>query len=106
MFRSPIVFNAYEGKEGGRPDPAHRAGGSSWTSATCARSAPRTRGTTRSSSGARVGDREVEGCDFLHLDDSGSVDELVVMVRPLTGAHALAEEMEKQLAAAQEGISS
>ena len=33
------------------------------------------------------------------------VDELVVMVRPLTGAHALAEEMEKQLAAAQEGIS-
>ncbi len=50
---------------------------------------------------ARVGERQIEGCDFLHLDENGSIDELVVMVRPLTGAHALADAMKAQLAAAQ-----
>jgi limonene-1,2-epoxide hydrolase len=49
---------------------------------------------------ARVGEREIEGCDFLHLDEDGAIDELVVMVRPLTGAHALADAMKAQLAAA------
>lgn len=46
---------------------------------------------------ARAGDRQVEGCDFLHLDESGKVDELVVMVRPMSGVHALAEQMKAQL---------
>jgi SnoaL-like domain len=49
---------------------------------------------------ARVGDREVEGCDFLHIDERGAIDELVVMVRPLSGALALAEAMKLQLASA------
>ena len=40
---------------------------------------------------ARVGDREVEGCDFVHTNDEGLIDELYVMVRPLSGAVALAE---------------
>jgi hypothetical protein len=48
---------------------------------------------------ARVGDRELEGCDFLHCDENGSVDELMVMVRPLSGLQALAEAMKAQLAA-------
>ncbi len=42
---------------------------------------------------ARIGDRQVEGCDFLHENADGLIDEFVVMVRPLTGAHALAEGM-------------
>jgi len=42
---------------------------------------------------ARIGERELQGCDFLHVNDDGLVDEFVVMVRPLTGAHALAEAM-------------
>lgn len=42
---------------------------------------------------ARVGDREVSGCDFIHLDEDGLIDELTVMVRPLSGARALAEAM-------------
>jgi len=42
---------------------------------------------------ARIGDRELEGCDFLHENADGLIDEFVVMVRPLTGAHALAEGM-------------
>lgn len=49
---------------------------------------------------ARIGELEVEGCDFLHRADDGSVDELTVMVRPLTAAHALAEAMQNRLAAA------
>jgi hypothetical protein len=42
---------------------------------------------------ARIGDRQLEGCDFLHENADGLIDEFVVMVRPLTGAHALAEGM-------------
>jgi hypothetical protein len=42
---------------------------------------------------ARVGDRELEGCDFLHENADGLIDEFVVMVRPLTAALALAEAM-------------
>jgi hypothetical protein len=46
---------------------------------------------------ARVGDREVEGCDFIHLNEDGLIDELCVMVRPMTGVIALAEAMRRQL---------
>lgn len=46
---------------------------------------------------ARIGDREIEGCDSLHVDDSGAVDELFVMVRPISGLQALAEAMRAQL---------
>jgi limonene-1,2-epoxide hydrolase len=47
---------------------------------------------------ARVGDQQIEGCDFLHAGDDGSIDELVVMVRPLSGTLALARAMEAELA--------
>jgi hypothetical protein len=42
---------------------------------------------------ARIGDVIVEGCDFLHLDESGLIDEFTVMVRPLSAAQALAAAM-------------
>ncbi|WP_026120718.1 nuclear transport factor 2 family protein [Nocardiopsis potens] len=42
---------------------------------------------------ARVGDREIQGCDFLHTDDQGLIDDFTVMVRPLSAATALAEAM-------------
>ena len=45
---------------------------------------------------ARVGDREINGCDFLHYDEDGRIDELMVMVRPLSAATALAEAMAAQ----------
>jgi SnoaL-like domain len=41
----------------------------------------------------RIGDRDIEGCDFLHENAEGLIDEFVVMVRPLSGALALAEAM-------------
>jgi hypothetical protein len=49
---------------------------------------------------ARVGDQQIEGIDLLHIDDHGSIDELVVMVRPLTATLALAKAIEAQVAAA------
>jgi SnoaL-like protein len=46
---------------------------------------------------ARVGDREVEACDFIHVNGDGLIDELYVMVRPLSGLLAMAEAMKRQL---------
>lgn len=46
---------------------------------------------------ARVGDRELEGCDFLHVDEAGLIDEFFVMIRPLSGALAVAEAMRAEL---------
>ncbi|MGW6056322.1 nuclear transport factor 2 family protein [Streptomyces sp. NPDC055189] len=45
---------------------------------------------------ARVGDRQITGCDFLHLDEDGLIDEFMVMVRPLSAAQALAAAMGAQ----------
>jgi len=42
---------------------------------------------------ARVGDRELHGCDFLHVGADGLIDEFTVMVRPLSALTALAEAM-------------
>lgn len=53
---------------------------------------------------ARIGDRELEGCDFLHTNEQGLIDEMCVMVRPLSGAHALADAMKAQLELAQSGL--
>lgn len=50
---------------------------------------------------AHVGDRELEGCDFLHTNEQGLIDELCVMVRPMSGVHALADAMKAQLELAQ-----
>ena len=47
---------------------------------------------------ARIGERELEGCDFLHRDDTGAITEFTVMIRPLNGALALAEAMKAELA--------
>lgn len=42
---------------------------------------------------AKVGDRAIQGCDFLRTDEHGRIVELMVMVRPLSAATALAEAM-------------
>ncbi|XVU26899.1 nuclear transport factor 2 family protein [Actinoplanes sp. CA-054009] len=47
---------------------------------------------------ARVGDRELEGCDFIHQTADGRIAELTVMVRPLSASLALAESMKARLA--------
>jgi hypothetical protein len=45
---------------------------------------------------ATVAGKQLQGCDFLHLDEDGLIDELTVMVRPLSAATALAEAMGAQ----------
>lgn len=39
---------------------------------------------------------KVTGCDFLHFNDEGLIDDFMVMVRPLSAATALAEAMADQ----------
>ncbi|MGA7703884.1 MAG: nuclear transport factor 2 family protein [Solirubrobacteraceae bacterium] len=100
LFRSPVVYKPYEGRdtvalllgavaqvfEDFRYDREIGAPGAS-DHALVFR--------------ARVGDRELEGCDFLHTNGQGLIDEMCVMVRPLSGAHALADAMKAQLELAQ-----
>lgn len=42
---------------------------------------------------ANVAGRKLQGCDFLHFDESGKIDDFTVMVRPLSAAKALSEAM-------------
>ncbi len=48
---------------------------------------------------ARVGDKQLQGCDFIQLDEDGAIEEFTVMVRPLQAMLALAEAMKERLAA-------
>jgi hypothetical protein len=50
---------------------------------------------------ARVGDRELHGCDFLHIGADGLIDEFTVMVRPLSAALAFAEAMKAEVSVVQ-----
>ena len=42
---------------------------------------------------ATVDGREIEGADFVSLDESGLVDEFRVMIRPMTGLVSVAQAM-------------
>jgi len=44
----------------------------------------------------KVSGKTITGCDFLHFNDDGLIDDFMVMVRPLTGATALSEAMGAQ----------
>ncbi len=46
---------------------------------------------------ARVGDRELEGIDFLELDEQGQVKELTVFMRPMSALTAFNEQMAARL---------
>ena len=96
VFRSPVVFAPYQGREA--VAPILRA---------FSRVAEDFRYVREIGSPgapdhvllfqARVGSRELEGSDFLHSGTDGLIDELVVMIRPLSAALALAEAMKAQL---------
>ena len=97
VFRSPVVHTPYEGRE--------VVGHLLRTVMTVFEDFEYTHDLGEEGSGqhalvfrARVGDRRLEGLDLLRTDADGSINELVVMVRPLSGALALAEAMRKRLA--------
>lgn len=94
-FRSPVVFKPYEGREAvamilgavvqvfedfGYTDQVETGDAAALAFS------------------ARVGDRELEGIDFLHFDSNGRVDRMAVYVRPMSGVNALAEAMQRKLA--------
>ncbi|MDQ0779305.1 hypothetical protein QF026_007771 [Streptomyces aurantiacus] len=54
---------------------------------------------------ARVGDRSIQGCDFLHFDENGRIDDFTVMVRPLSAAQALQVEMAARFGAVSKAAS-
>ncbi|MGI8461860.1 MAG: nuclear transport factor 2 family protein [Solirubrobacterales bacterium] len=96
VFRSPVVFKPYEGRDATMvlleavsqvfEDFTYidRIEGSS-SAALIFR--------------ARVGDREVEGLDHLSFNAEGKIIELRVMVRPMSGMHALGDAMRERLEA-------
>jgi SnoaL-like domain len=96
-FRSPVVFKPYEGREAVAmilgavvqvfEDFRYTDQVETGDAAALAFS-------------ARIGDRELDGIDFLHFNDEGSVDRLAVYVRPMSGVTALAEAMQRKLAEA------
>jgi hypothetical protein len=43
-----------------------------------------------------VNGKKITGCDFIHVDETGLIDDFMVMVRPLSGAQALSEAMAAQ----------
>jgi SnoaL-like domain len=49
---------------------------------------------------ARVGDRELEGIDFLELDEEGRVAELTVFMRPMSALTRFNEQMAARLGVA------
>jgi len=102
VFRSPVVFKPYHGRDAVRPIVA--AASRVFEDFRYVRDigAPDARDQALVFQ-ARIGDRQIEGSDFLHVGRNGSIDELMVMVRPLSGALALADAMKVQLASAQPG---
>lgn len=45
---------------------------------------------------ATVDGKAINGCDFLHVNEDGKIDDFVVMVRPLSAATVLAARMGEQ----------
>jgi SnoaL-like protein len=98
VFRSPVVFRPYEGREvvGALLLAVSRVFEDFRYEREIGAEGARDHALVFK---ARVGEREVHGCDFLHTDDDGLIDDFTVMVRPLSGALALAEAMKAQLEA-------
>src|SRR3954464_3612679 len=94
VFRSPVVFKPYEGRDA-----------IGLLLGAVAQVFEDFRYTDQVETGnsaalvfsARVGDRELDGIDFLHFDSDGRVRQMEVYVRPMSGVNALAEAMAKKL---------
>lgn len=45
---------------------------------------------------ATIGDTEIHGCDFIHTNDDGLIDDFFVMVRPASASKAVSIAMAEQ----------
>jgi hypothetical protein len=94
VFRSPVVFKPYEGRNA----VAMLLGAVSQVFEDFRYTDHIETGDAAALAfSARVGDRELDGIDFLHFDDEGRVNRMEVFVRPMSGMHALAEAMKAKL---------
>jgi hypothetical protein len=97
VFRSPIVYSPYEGREA-----------LGFLLGTVAQVLEELRYTDHVETGdtavlvfeAKVGDRDVNGVDILRFGADDKIAEMMVMVRPMSGVNALAEAMQAKLEAA------
>jgi hypothetical protein len=95
-FRSPAVFGEYVGRQA--VDPVIRAVADAFQDFRYVREFTDEDGTAEALFfEARVGDRRIEGADFIVFDAAGNISELVVMIRPLSGLVALVSEMRRLL---------
>lgn len=94
VFRSPVVFKPYVGKE---------ATAVLLTAVSQVFEDFSYVGEFRSDNGgvlrfnARVGDKTVDGIDMIEFDDDGKISSFTVLVRPMSGMMALAEAMRAKL---------
>jgi hypothetical protein len=94
IFRSPVVFKPYEGRDA-----------IALLLGAVAQVFEDFRYTDQVETGdaaalafsARVGDRELDGIDFLEFGDDGRVSRMTVFIRPMSGVNALAEAMAQKL---------
>jgi hypothetical protein len=94
VFRSPVVFKPYEGRNA----VAMLLGAVSQVFEDFRYTDHIETGDAAALAfSARVGDRELDGIDFLHFDDEGRINRMEVFVRPMSGMHALAEAMKAKL---------
>ncbi len=97
VFRSPVVFKPYEGRDAIKvllgaivqvfEDFRYTAHVETGDTAVLVFA-------------ARVGDRELEGVDILRFGDDGRIEEMKVMLRPMSGLMAVGERMKALLEAA------
>ena len=93
-FRSPVVFKPYEGREA----VAMLLGAVSQVFEDFRYTDQVETGDAAALAfSARVGDRELDGIDFLHFDADGRVNRMEVYVRPMSGVNALAGAMQQKL---------
>jgi SnoaL-like domain len=94
VFRSPVVFKPYEGR-----DAVAMLLGAVVQVFEDFRYTDQveTEDAAALAFSARVGDKELDGIDFLNFDSEGRVSQMAVYVRPMSGVHALAEAMKAKL---------
>jgi hypothetical protein len=100
VFRSPVVFAPYEGREALRlviGEVAQVFEDFRYVDQV------ETGDTAVLVFEAQIGDKQLDGVDILRFGGDGRIAELIVMVRPMSGMHALAEEMRQRLEAAGAG---
>jgi SnoaL-like protein len=94
VFRSPVVFKQYEGRDA----IAMLLGAVSQVFEDFRYTDQVETGDAAALAfSARVGDRQLDGIDFLNFDSEGRISEMAVYVRPMSGVHALADAMKAKL---------